>query len=95
MRGRVFAAIRRWLSVSRMRGDKQQADSRPDQIPYLSHHRKRHTRHRLHGDYRSESAGQRLVDADPERHELEGDGHHAIQRFKDDRLRERRAAIAE
>ena len=52
MRGHVFAAIRPWLSVSRMRGDKQQADPRPHQIPDLSHDGERHARYGLIADAR-------------------------------------------
>jgi hypothetical protein len=39
-----------------MRGDKQQTDSRPDQIPHLSNNGKRDARDGLHRDHLRQAA---------------------------------------
>ena len=90
MLARASRAIRAWLNSSGRRGDKQQPDGGPRQVPHLPDERQRHSRDGMHGHQRRQRAVQRFVDPDPERNELEHRRDHAVEHFEHQGLCDRR-----
>ena len=78
-----------------MSRNQHQSNRRPGEVPHFPDDRQRHACSRINRQNRRERARGRLVDADAERHELECRGDDAVERLEDNRLDERRTAIAE